>query len=306
MPFEMLQIAWTPALIALATVAVVSTLASWVWVGSRAYRREPILPDEGLPLVPWTGRTVTLVLASWFLFQVLALTIVVRLSGTPQAGESTELSATQAISVMLLANALAIAAAPVIVRSASGDSTWHDLGLSLQNRPWLNLGRGYLVCFAVTPIVYGVYYATLKLFPRSTHAMERILSPDHPTLSASLAIASGVLIGPIAEELLFRGVLMTWFARVLSGRAATRSDEPASAPTRLAADWQPNLAAALVWAAIHNWPTPIPLLVLGLALGWTYQRTGSLYAPIGLHMAFNGLSAAYLLASGGPPESGGG
>lgn len=308
MSFESLNLNWTPGLVALAVGVSVSTLASWAWLARQAYRREPILPDEGLPLVPWTGRTVTLILASWFLFQMLAFLVVVRLAGQPRTDEPPQLSAVQMISVMLLANALAIATVPGLVRVTSGDSCWRDLGLSLRNRPWRNLGRGYLACFAVLPIVYAVYAAALKLFPPSRHVMEQVLSPDHPALKAVLAIASGVLIGPIAEELLFRGILMTWFARVLSGYPVPEPDEPRSEKFRLATDWQPNLAAALVWAAIHNWPTPIPLLVLGLALGWVYQRTGSLLAPIGLHMTFNGLSALYLLVSESTtvPGAGGG
>ncbi|MFO0959636.1 MAG: CPBP family intramembrane glutamic endopeptidase [Isosphaeraceae bacterium] len=297
------EIAWTPALIALAIVASASTLGAWGWLAYRAYRREPWLPDEGLPLVPWTGRTITLILSSWLLFQMLAVTAVMGLRGAPEADEVRDLPASQMIGAMLLANLLSIATAPAIVRLASGARTWGHLGVGPGSRPALNLGRGYLACFAVIPFVYATYYITLKVFPKSTHVMERVLSPDNPVLSAAVALLGGVLVAPIAEELLFRGVLMAWFARILSGYG--RQTDPEE-PARLATDWQPNLASALIWAVIHNWPTPIPLLLLGLALGWVYQRTGSLYAPIGLHMAFNGLSAAYLLASGSSPAGGDG
>jgi len=49
---------------------------------------------------------------------------------------------------------------------------------------------------------------------------------------------------------------------------------------------------SLLFAAAHAsvWPSPIPLLVLALGLGWLAQRTGSLVAPIVVHALFNGLA----------------
>jgi membrane protease YdiL (CAAX protease family) len=48
---------------------------------------------------------------------------------------------------------------------------------------------------------------------------------------------------------------------------------------------------SLLFAAAHAsvWPSPVPLLVLGLGLGWLAQRTGSLVAPILVHALFNGV-----------------
>jgi membrane protease YdiL (CAAX protease family) len=51
------------------------------------------------------------------------------------------------------------------------------------------------------------------------------------------------------------------------------------------------LGTSLLFAAAHSsvWPSPVPLLVLGLGLGWLAQRTGSLVAPILVHALFNGV-----------------
>jgi membrane protease YdiL (CAAX protease family) len=53
---------------------------------------------------------------------------------------------------------------------------------------------------------------------------------------------------------------------------------------------------ALLFAAAHSgvWPSPVPLLVLGLGLGWLAHRTGSLVAPIVVHALFNGVACVFL------------
>jgi membrane protease YdiL (CAAX protease family) len=54
---------------------------------------------------------------------------------------------------------------------------------------------------------------------------------------------------------------------------------------------------ATLFAAAHSayWPSPVALLVLGLALGLLAARTGSLVGPMVLHGLFNGVSCALLL-----------
>jgi membrane protease YdiL (CAAX protease family) len=56
---------------------------------------------------------------------------------------------------------------------------------------------------------------------------------------------------------------------------------------------------ALLFGAMHSavWPTPVPLFVLGLALGTLAARTGSLVGPMVLHGLFNGVTCVVLLFS---------
>ncbi|WP_435006971.1 CPBP family intramembrane glutamic endopeptidase [Tundrisphaera lichenicola] len=62
-----------------------------------------------------------------------------------------------------------------------------------------------------------------------------------------------------------------------------------------------NVVVSLVFAALHSlvWPTPIPIFFLSLGLGFLYQRTGGLVAPIALHMTFNGVSTLAMFVSAG-------
>jgi membrane protease YdiL (CAAX protease family) len=53
--------------------------------------------------------------------------------------------------------------------------------------------------------------------------------------------------------------------------------------------------SAMLFAASHNvWPTPVPLLLLGLGLGWLASRTQSLVGPIVCHALFNGVACLVL------------
>ncbi|HBI43275.1 MAG TPA: hypothetical protein DDY78_10520 [Planctomycetales bacterium] len=60
--------------------------------------------------------------------------------------------------------------------------------------------------------------------------------------------------------------------------------------------WPAIFAASTLFAAVHSfaWPSPVPLFVLALGLGWLAQRTRSLAGPIVLHGLFNAVNCAML------------
>ncbi len=113
------------------------------------------------------------------------------------------------------------------------------------------------------------------------------------------ALGSGALVGLI-EETVFRGFLLSAFkaawgfvpAAVASSAiyAAVHFLTAATAPTVI--DWTTGFAmaarslAGLSGAALADWPSLLSLLLLGLALCLVRERSGSLYACIGLHAAF--------------------
>lgn len=60
-------------------------------------------------------------------------------------------------------------------------------------------------------------------------------------------------------------------------------------------------ATAALFAAVHSavWPTPIPLFLLGLLLGFLAQQTQRLLAPLVVHMLFNAAACLVLFLSHG-------
>ncbi|MCH7814493.1 MAG: CPBP family intramembrane metalloprotease [Planctomycetes bacterium] len=119
---------------------------------------------------------------------------------------------------------------------------------------------------------------------RLTEMAIRLVAPgfEAPEHAAIDALRSGsepvwvlwlgaVLIAPVAEEFFFRGLLQTLLGR-LTGRP-----------------WVAVAATAVGFGIAHaQQPQVIPTIaVLGVLLGVSYERSGSLVAPIVLHSIFN-------------------
>jgi membrane protease YdiL (CAAX protease family) len=96
-------------------------------------------------------------------------------------------------------------------------------------------------------------------------------------------LVSALVLAPLFEEVIYRGLVQS---------AMLTHFGPA-------ARWPIILAAALLFAAIHAgavaWHVLPGLMVLGVLLGWLYERTGSLLAPVLVHMGFNLLNVVLAL-----------
>ena len=127
------------------------------------------------------------------------------------------------------------------------------------------------------------------LFPDGRPPQEMadiIAGADTPLLQVGLVIAA-VVLAPLAEEIMFRGVLLTALER--RGRRFGL------------------VVSSLVFAAVHLlgldiemlWQSALvvipPIFGLGLLLGWLTQRTGRLGPAIFLHSGWNMLAAFVLL-----------
>lgn len=85
-----------------------------------------------------------------------------------------------------------------------------------------------------------------------------------------------VIIGPIFEEVFFRGFSYNAIKRKWGARRATA-------------------LTAVVFAALHANPIGFfPILALGLLLAYMYEKTGSLVSPIIIHILHNGLMITLL------------
>jgi len=138
------------------------------------------------------------------------------------------------------------------------------------------------------------------------HPILEILSQNPPMVNKLLMIAPAVIGAPLQEELLFRGILQTYFVslflRILRGPEQIPSDSDMLQRYSVSARWLGIMAAAGLFALMHlpNWQHVPALFVLGLYLGFIYERYGNLLIPIFVHCMFNILPLAYMMWQVGP------
>jgi uncharacterized protein len=97
-----------------------------------------------------------------------------------------------------------------------------------------------------------------------------------------LAVSVTVLLAPIGEELLFRGVLFQ------------------SLRTRMPL-WSAIALSAILFGLVHYEPLLIVLTTMvGAVLAWLFHLRGTLLVPIVAHAVYNGISVTILLLTAGP------
>lgn len=148
--------------------------------------------------------------------------------------------------------------------------SWHNLLQGFRGRT----GKRTLLMFLFTlPLIYLVNLCQEVFFPDlldvvGEEAWSGVVS--HP-----LGLVTVAFLGPIAEELLFRGGVQTDFSLLFSPR------------WRLA----PIVLTAAIFSIIHMNPAQMPVaFILGFVLGFAYWWTGSLLAPILIHVFNNSFS----------------
>jgi len=163
-----------------------------------------------------------------------------------------------------------------------------NLGFHIHQLPGGAL-RGAVGFGVVAPLVLlslmGTEW-TLEAFHHTEshiHVMLKMLGQSETPSSRALILFSVLIIAPISEELFFRGFIQT----ILVGLFARfRRDKIASAAPR----WIPVLLTSLLFTLAHPWWSWPPIFVLALCLGYAYERTGNLWAPITIHALFNATS----------------
>ena len=141
------------------------------------------------------------------------------------------------------------------------------------------IGLGAVVIGVFLPIGWGlmnVSVAVMKKFgiePSLQLAMQALKNSGSTADFVALGIAT-IILAPIAEETLFRGVLYPAIKQYGFPRAAL---------------W----GTSALFALIHfNVAIFLPLLLLALLLVWLYEKTDNLLAPIAAHATFNAVNFA--------------
>ena len=136
-----------------------------------------------------------------------------------------------------------------------------------------------LVAFTAVGLCPVIRDATVSLvchfapdFEFAPHATIKALhDPAQPAGVVAALWVGAAVIAPLAEESFFRGLLQTFLVGVLRNR------------------WLAIALASMAFGLVH-FPQPHAvgaLVVLGILIGYVYERTGSLALAVVIHAAFN-------------------
>lgn len=221
----------------------------------------------------------------------------------------------------------------LLLRFVSGARPY-QLGLTTY-RAGRNVLLAIPVWALLTPVAYlvllGVQVLCLWVLevPPDVHALARLAGQRLSPVEWGAIFLTAVVGAPLVEELVFRGVLQPFVMSRSWGSAAAvgialvmavleRVGKPGTllqqqlpllfvalmVPGYLALNWVSSLpvgrsiyATALLFAACHSsvWPSPVPLFLLGLGLGYLAYRTQSLVASVVVHALFNGVAFVVML-----------
>jgi membrane protease YdiL (CAAX protease family) len=161
-----------------------------------------------------------------------------------------------------------------------GVFTWREMGLKPGLGEMLGLAGGAayaLPVIIVTSVVAVVAVQVTGVTPPSP------LPPTGTSTGLVLHLLAGAVLAPIYEEVLFRGYALTAWRRTVGPRAAIVRSSLLFVVAHVlfvgGDSFQEAVSLAFVGGVVR-----VPV---AFVLGWLYVRTGSLWAPIGLHAAFN-------------------
>lgn len=241
---------------------------------------------------------------------VAALHIVTSICAALVLGDPTQASWNRhdlAFAILIVAQAALVV---VVITIASRRFKGSLTGLGLTGQPF-----GKTCTLAVFYFVVATGLTALALtataiicqrfgweLPR--HTFLDILQKQPPPRTLILLLILPAMFVPVAEELMFRGLLQTFIITALTRRlqpsyptaAQTTLDIQTTTAPPAICRWTGILITALIFALWHSqwqhWPA---LTVLAIVLGYSYERYGNLLVPILVHSLFNILPLTFTL-----------
>jgi membrane protease YdiL (CAAX protease family) len=229
---------------------------------------EPIEPAESAPpeRVPFWGWNDVLVLIGLSLVCLVAAIAVVNGFFVLFHVSSTK-EVFRALPMQFLWYTLLFLCAKMLFHQQYGRPFWRSLGwIDARLRPATLVSAGMLLAVAVVAL------SLLLKTPTDANSPINKLLADRTSLI--LVAVFGITVGPLCEELIFRGFLQPLFVRSFGVVPGV-------------------LLAAVPFGLLHlqqngfYWQYGLLITMVGAALGWIRHRTGSTKASTIMHAAYN-------------------
>jgi membrane protease YdiL (CAAX protease family) len=150
-------------------------------------------------------------------------------------------------------------------------ATRRELGL-VRLQPFKTVGL--VVVSMISILIFGGFYSYVldRLWKVSIPEVDLVQAFGGGMIGLALAVLLGGIITPFAEELFFRGFIYPAFRK------------------KIGVFWAIIVSAFIFGFSHLSLWLVLPMAFIGAAAAWLYEGTGSLYAPIALHV-FNNLLA---------------
>ena len=171
-----------------------------------------------------------------------------------------------------------------LVVVGSGALSWADMGVRRLPVSRILADGAWGAAFALPVIVVAAVLAALLVgFLRTTP--ESPLPPTGTTEGLLLNLVTAAVLAPIGEEVFYRGFALTAWLQTMDPRTAIIRSAVFFAFVHIltlgAGTFEEGVSQAVIAFVVR--------LPIAVALAWTFLRRGSLFAPIGLHAAYNGI-----------------
>ena len=226
---------------------------------------------------PWSWSTGGPILAAVAMLSTSLLVVTSILGPFLDLSTDTSLLITLALQTALVYTPIALAIASSLRRRNVSLATAFG---SPRSGTCISIGLGVLFYLGALPLVGisdTIYKALLSAVGYSTqpqYMVEMFTAPGHSMLLRCVVASTAVLLAPLGEELLFRGIALPVLARHTSILAAM-------------------CIVSAIFAAVHfHVPSLVPLFVIAMCFSAAYVFSGSIVTPITMHVLFNGMSLA--------------
>ena len=249
-----------------------------VWAACRAARRRPVMRQCPIHLARWNLWDSVKVLAVYVFLIIAGISSVSLILAGKHLSRDGTLLATFAVNYLALSGAMLIVWRVVCV----------ERGQSLRAVGWALPGgisdlRRAIGCYAaLLPVFLAAAQVTQVIAtrfggkPKAQEIISYFMSDTSATVTVVM-MALACLAAPILEETFFRGLLQPALRNMVGSRVAI-------------------LLTALIFAGAHqSLSVFLPIFVLGLVLGYLYEKTQSVIASAALHSIHNTVTTCFLL-----------
>jgi membrane protease YdiL (CAAX protease family) len=173
-----------------------------------------------------------------------------------------------------------------IVRLTIVDShalSWREMGWRRPDVTAIrDLAYGGLLALPVIGLTSIVAAALVQVFQVVPEAP---LPPTGVAAGLAIQLLAGAIIAPVAEETVFRGFAISAWERTVGARGAIVRASLLFALAHVL-NVSADSAGQAVGLIVVGFATRLPV---ALALGWLFVARRSIWAPLGLHIAFNAI-----------------